>query len=290
MKAFFKQAQDPRRFWITVYDSENGPVFSGSHRLHPNQNIELKFLTGPDSPLPMFKVQGRGPREFTALIDTSSKECWTAFETFPLLGLTPLGPPAYESFPDHVSDTIRGFLSVLSTLKMGHLHIETVLVHVRAANGGLGAIGRQTDPAPDLVLGYPLLQSLRFFQLDYPAGVFRASSTLPYTPSDADLVATAPLEEMNGLLVTEGMVDGISGPILLDSAGDFALVLPGGTGSMAKHVGLGDLVLRNVEVQSGEGLELGDIPLPRVGRQLLGRFKVTVDNFQKIIYFERPDK
>ena len=37
LKSFFSRAQDPRRFWITVYEAEEGANFAGACRLHPEQ-------------------------------------------------------------------------------------------------------------------------------------------------------------------------------------------------------------------------------------------------------------
>jgi hypothetical protein len=53
---------------------------------------------------------------------------------------------------------------------------------------------------------------------------------------------------------------------------------------------VGDLVFRNVTVAPSKDRSLGLLSYPRIGRQLLSRFKVTFAPKKKLVYFERPDQ
>ncbi|NKB23156.1 MAG: hypothetical protein GKR87_01940 [Kiritimatiellae bacterium] len=142
LTTFFKNTRDPRRFWITVYSSPEGPVFSGANRLHPNQRVTIPFIKSTSESIPLVNVRALGSATYTALIDTSSSDSWVDFLTAQSLNVIPLGPPAYERYPRHVKDPFTGYLTVLSTLKLNVLHIESALFSMRTTTGSLGPLSR----------------------------------------------------------------------------------------------------------------------------------------------------
>lgn len=96
LRAFFANAKDPRRFGITVYAGPNGPIFSGSNRIHPNQRKRILFASRSN---PTIKVRGPGSTEYLALLDTSSPHSWATLRTAQAMRMVPLGAPAYEQKP-----------------------------------------------------------------------------------------------------------------------------------------------------------------------------------------------
>ena len=87
----------------------------------------------------------------------------------------------------------------------------------------------------------------------------------------------------------DGMVDGQPGPIILDTAGDFELSVTNASVHLMKQLSLGDLVFRQVRAITSRDNGLEPQKYPRLGRQLLSRYKVTFDNLHSMVYFERPD-
>ncbi len=287
---YLSNAKDPRQFWLTPYMTDEGPLMVGGHRMHPSQKITLPFRSVRKSKLaPFVEVQGRHDRAYTALIDTASRENWITFDAAMELGATPLGPQGFERRPMHVIEPESGYLSVIPKLRFETLHVEEALFYTRMSDRFLGPLARGVHPRPRLVLGCEFLKALRYVQFDYPCRKMTFSSTIPYEPSRSALIATIGITDIGGLFAGEGVVDGQKTPILLDSVGDFSLVMaePPDDG-VARHVELGDLVFRQVPVASSDELGLGHSSYPRIGRHLLSRFKITIDNKRQLIFFERP--
>ena len=60
LNLFFAKAQDPRRLWITVYESNDGPVFSGANRLSPGRIAQIAFAsTGNDGSAPVVAMDAK---------------------------------------------------------------------------------------------------------------------------------------------------------------------------------------------------------------------------------------
>lgn len=293
LQMFFQRARDPRTFWLHVYDSPDGPVFVGAHRLHPNQVATLPIIARAGRgavPAPVVLVRGQDETPYAALIDTGSKESWADFSAAVELGVVPLGPPAYTRKPTHVNDPAEGYLCALPTLRFDALRVETALLYAQTMDGPLDMLARAATPRPRLVAGSDLLGELRYFQVDYRQSVVTLSSTMPYRPSEQQLVATVPIELAHGVLAAKGSLDGIPQTFILDTAGDFEVAARDPLDPVAKQVTLGDLVVRDVPVDDAAGLGLGLADCPRIGRRLLARFRVTFDCKLKLAYFERPDR
>jgi len=286
---FFGRAQDPRSFWITVYETEDGPRFAGAHRLHTGKFAERSFESRRKSDAPLISVFFRGQNEQLALLDTSSRASWMTYELAIATGMIALGPPAYRLYPTHVNDPIPGYLSVASRLSLGDLHIENALLYVKAAKGNLHSLMRDRDRvrAP-VVLGADFIRAFYYVQIDFPNRVVRFSSTEAYTPNPDRLIATAPLREINASIAVSGLLNGEETPFLLDSVGDFELALPVEKPTTVRQIILGDLVLRHLTATPSSALDLGMPAIPRIGIKALNKFIVTFDAHEKNIYFERP--
>jgi hypothetical protein len=288
LRAFFTRAADPRRFWITVYDSDQGPAFKGQNRLHPEQLAVLPFADSSDRNAPLVNINAWLGRDFLALIDTTSARNWVSEQAFHALRGIPLGPPAYRFPVVHVREPIPGYAGVFPKLRFDNLHVENALVCAWAARGPFGNLARDVAPVPDIILGMDLLQSFQFVQIDYPARRVFFSSTFPFRPEQDRLLASVPYAEVGGAMAVSGSVDGKPTTILIDTAGDFELAFTNTTLEAVRQLEVGNIVFRNVSVEDAALYDLGLLKHPRIGRQLLSRFRITIDPQARLIHFERP--
>lgn len=290
LRAVFSRAQDPRRFWITVYGSEEGAVFANANRLHPEQVVALPFEGGKNHPdWPLVAIEATDGSTFRALLDTSSRDSWGAPDF--VLGLrgTPLGPPAYEAVPEHVLEPVKGYACVIPTLRYDLMQMENVVVYLRAAAGPLGYLARRDEKKtpPVLVLGMSWVNVFSFVQLNYPEQLLFLSSTSAYGPSADHLIAEVPLKTVRGALAVEGLVDGEPRTLILDSAGDFELAMNEPPAEPVR-VSVGDLVFPRVQAVAGREHALGLPDHPRLGAKWLSKYKITIAPKAKTVYFERP--
>ncbi|HBA84061.1 MAG TPA: hypothetical protein DCZ95_08210 [Verrucomicrobia bacterium] len=288
LRAFFSKAQDPRRFWITVYKSDEGDRFTGACRLHPEQAAHLKFESGRHSLAPMIAFKDSAGKSYKALIDTSSSFSWLTFETAKKMQMIPLGPPAYDLIPQHVNEDIPGYACTASRIVFDQVYMETPLFYTRSALGPLGTLSRdQISPLPDAVLGCNMLKAFTFVQINYPTRHVALSSTFEYAPG-TNLVATVPLREIKGAIAVMGSMDGKPTSFILDTAGDYAIALDPAPEEPIRQVSLGDLVFRQVQAVSSQEKGLGMRDVPRIGNRLLGKLNLTFDYKNRVVYFEKP--
>lgn len=291
LRGIFSQAKDARNFWVTVYQADKGVQFAGANRLHPEHIASLPFITETSSTAPMIHADNGREETIAALIDTTAARSWLDFATFTRVKATPLGPPAYDYTPRNVNDSIPGYASILTKLRFDQLHMESALFHFRAATGPLGYLARGEDhPAPSAILGCDILKAFAFVQIDYPNHSVIFSATSEYSPDVTNLIAALPLNEVEGAYAAEGMADNEKKLILLDSAGNFEMAMDNPPSDKLKQISVGDLVFRNVTAVSSKDRSLGLLSHPRIGRQLLSRFKITFVPKKKLVYFERPNQ
>lgn len=287
LRDFFAGAIDPRRYSITTYDSEAGPVFIGVNRVHSGQMVTLPFQAGGDTPLPVIDMMGREDDKISALIDATSARSWIDMASSATLRALPLNPGDSVA-PHHVPDTVTGYASVCSKIRFDTLHVETALLYIRAAHGSLGPLHRGLDrPEPGVVLGSDFLRAFEYVRIDYPSRNVILSATTRYKPSEDLLLASAPLRTVEGGLAAEGALDGEPAWILIDTAGDFEAFVPGG-GETMRQISVGDLVVRNVALTDAAAAQLGLEQQPRVGARFLRPFIVTLADRGRMVHFERP--
>ncbi len=287
LEQFFSRAQDERRFWLTKYESDQGPVFSGAHRLHNDKFALLSFETRRNLPVPMIAVRLRAPQEHAALIDTSARSSWIEFGMAREMGLIPIGPPSYRLYAAHVNDPIPGYLSVASRLIMDQLHVDSALFYVKAAHGPLTLLTREDkDLRAPIVLGADFIRAFHFVQIHYPNRTVLFSTTTPYKTDPDRLIASVPMRDYNGSIAVTGFVGDQDTPFLLDTLGDFFVACD--PAMNAQQVMIGDLVLRNPTYTDIHALGLGFPDVPRIGREVLRRFIVTFDGKSRQIHLERP--
>lgn len=289
LEEFFSRAQDERRFWLTKYESDFGPVFSGSHRLHTEKFALVPFISRKNSSAPMIAVRLRTPQQFSALIDTAARASWIEFDLARDTGVIPIGPPSYRLYAAHVNDPIPGYLSVAPRLIIDQMHVDTSLFYVKAAHGPLTLLTRG-DPelSAPLILGGEFIKAFHFVQFDYPNRTVLFSTTTPYKTDGDRLIATLPMREYNGSIAVEGYFENQATPFLLDSLGDFSVASGIPAGPTVRQIMIGDLVLRNVPHTDLVPLSLGYPETPRLGQHVLSRYIVTFDGKNRLVHFERP--
>jgi hypothetical protein len=290
LKAFFGQPEDPRRYAITIYSSDDGPVFVGANRLHPGQQAVLPFASRRGDAAPVIEAGPKGDNPLPFLLDTSSRESWQRFESAGTMRAAALGTDrAYGTTPRHVRDDIVGYGCIMNHLVFDTLWMENVVTFVRAAAGPLGMLGRSNaKPGPEGVLGCNVLREFSYVQMDFEARLVTLTSSLAYRPNAERLIAAVPLLDKEGPYAVSGMVDGKKMTIVLDTGGDFGIAMPKMTMGPIKQISLGDLVLRDVRPYTLRERNLMPETTVRIGRQLLARYKVTFDNLHYTVYFERP--
>lgn len=302
--AYFRSARDPRQFWLTVYESEVGPVITGGNRLHANRFAGMPFVSPRQSTLPLIQIRGRHPVEYAALVDTSSRGSWVDFETARAVGAMPIGPPPFPMRAEHVNDPEIGYLSVITKIRLDNVHVDAALFHTRIVDGPLGPLLRNVPPmqqdrrrgrAPKqpvlrapFVLGCDWIKSFAFVQVDYPNRNVTFSTTESYAPSEEHLIAVLPLREVNGIFAFRGSLDGAPAIFLLDSVGDYEIAMARPKEPYARRVMVGDLVFRDARVTPLAEMHLGLPDHPRIGRQLLQRYRITFDRSERVVFFERP--
>lgn len=289
LKALANRAKDPRIFGLTVYPSDAGPVLAGSWRTHEGEVAAVNFPGTGDSTAPVVEIRPAGALAVDALLDTSSPQCWSTLAAFKSLNMELLAAPSLlESKPGHVYDEVSGYLAVIPRLNIERITLENALIQVRGAAGSLGPLARGVEKA-ELVLGMDAIRTFNHVQFVFPSRFVLFSATSDAQPDETKVLATVPLLSLGGALGVEGVIEGQPAKFVIDTAGDFAVALATNVaGGTLKQISVGDLVFRDVQSQPGMSMGLGPIQYPRIGRRLLTRMTLTVDNRAKVVRFERP--
>lgn len=291
-RAFFKNARPPQAFGLTVYNTERGPVFAGSHRVHAGHVAMMPFIGRSDPRAPLIAMAARGVKEIPALIDTASRENWMIPSVASATAVVPLaGPNPFSMQAMHVYDEIGGFAGLLHKVVFDKLHMENAVFYIRSAYGPMGPPARwMQDPVPHVVLGVPFLRAFSFVTMDFAARSVFLSSTMPFPGSpEESLIDRVPLLDVRGALAVEGTLRGEPATFILDTGGDFDIALNDPQELTIRRISIGDLVFPpEASVKNARDLGLGEIEYPRIGRGLLSRYKVTFDFRTRQVWFERP--
>jgi hypothetical protein len=281
-----KRAKAPQVFGLTAYTSDDGAVFAGVFRQHEGHVARVAFASDPATTTPAVKV---GDDALVMLIDSSAAESWLTVEAVPSLRAVALaGPNPFERVPRHVFDTLGGFGAVVPKLTIDTLHVENALMYVRNARGPLGPLTRwEKTPYFDGVLGADFLRSFQFVRISLRGRYLVFSATDAYPPPATPL-ATLPTIDLNDAIAIEAVINGEKTPVILDIAGDFEVAMSTTDLTAVRQISLGDLVIRQAQVDSAYELGFGrDTPV-RIGRQLLERYDLVINNQGREVIFERP--
>ncbi len=290
VNALLSESRDPRRLFITVYRSKDGPVFADATRPHPGQQEEFDLARVNGSSAPVFTIMDESKDPVPFLIDPRSKHSWIDFQTAMRLRIRAIGPDPYSAYIDHIADPTEGFIGVAENLSFSRmLSLESVIINVRPYIESLGPLNRGwSKPEPLCLLGLETLRAFKAIQLDFPAGKVRFSVDGGYKPSPDLLVAALPARIGKLGLEVDGILDGYKGPVHFDLAGRFAVAAPNPARARMQQVTLGDFAARDVAVLDADDLGLQTGGLPSVGYDLFKELIVTLDNERGRIVLELP--
>jgi hypothetical protein len=284
--ALAKRGKPPQVFGLTAYSSDQGPVFAGAFRQHQGHIGRVGLAAEKDTTTPVIGINGGIA---LLLIDSTAAESWLTVEASVALKTVALtGTSPFEKTAGHVQDDTGGFAAVLPKMILENLHVENGVFYVRNAEGPLEALTRwEKTPYLDGVLGADFLRAFQFVRISLRGRNLVFSATDPYPNSD-QILARIPLSDFRGGLAAEAMFDGEKLTALIDLAGDFESAMETPPGKKLRQVTLGDIVFRQVEVESTDDLGLGTDSPPRIGRQLLERFDLVINNRGTELIIERP--
>ncbi len=290
IEALAARAKEPQLNGIIIYPSENGPVFGGVWHMHESEVAAINFPAIDSDRAPIVSI-GTADDRLNALLDTSSPLTWATLPAMAKMDIKLIkSPTLLGARPTHVYNSFGGFLGVASHLNVDQISIGNALFYVLAASGPLGTLSRGLDSANiSVVFGVDMLKAFNHVQFNFPAQHVVLSASSDYQPSDAKLLASIPLIVTNSGIVVAGSMDGSPTNFVIDTGGDYAIALPPGRpAGKIQQVSLDDLVMRDLPGVPGSDLALGQITMPRIGRQALARFKMTLDFRAKKIHFEKP--
>lgn len=281
-QGYMKKVRDPRIFGLSIYETPAGPQIRGGGRVHPSQAEVLEMLTEQKETLrPVVNLHGNFGVQWPVLLDLTMASSWFEFETAQKIGARPVGEGGKAQLVRRPGEEIPDCLSLIPSVRLGQLFVENCLVYVRLANGPIGSLDRGIDE-PELkgVVGWDLLQKLEQIQLLYSVGKVVLVTSEAYEPNPNLLVAQLPLVKHAGACVVRGAVNGESGLILIDPAGDFE-VAAGADGAVSL-VQLGpNFSFSNPQVSPS----IGGV---RFGARLLKNYQVTICPQAGVVYFETP--
>ena len=301
---FLAGGRDARTYGITIYPGAAGTRFEFANRPRPERRTRLDF-TGPRSSWrPVVKGQSAITDPFPILLDTSSRQSWATLAAAKGLEYRTFAPPEGE-YADHVAAEIPGYAGVGNKLIFDKLHVESPVYYVAPATGGLGALARAAErpdlPAPavakrekaaarlPLVLGNETLRNFSYVRFDFPARAIAFASTRGYKPANAAAVAAnLPMLDWRGRPAIQAELDGAPLTLVLDTAGDFDLALPGEPSAETGRLALGDLVRETATLDAHSALGLPEAFPARLGLGVLTDYAVTFDFKNRRVWFEDP--
>lgn len=302
---FLAGGRDARTYGITIYPAAGGTRFEFANRPRPERTAQLDFAGPRSSRVPVVKGQSALTDPFPILLDTSSRQSWAVMAAARGLEYRVFAPPEGE-YPDHVGAEIPGYAGVGNKLIFDKLHVESPVYYIAPAKGGLGALARAAE-RPDLpsdlkarrakaavglpaVLGSATLRNFACVRFDFPARKVEFSSTRAYRPADATAVAAnLPMLDWRGRPTIQATLAGEALLLVLDTAGDFDLVLPGEPAAAGPaELELGPRATAAVDVAAAADYGLpADFPA-RLGLGVLADYAVTLDFKNRRVWFERP--
>ena len=302
---FLASGRDARELGITIYPAPAGTRFANANRPHAERTAQLDFVSPRNSPRPVVNLETPlADRPFPVLLDSSARQNWAVMSSLRALDFRAFKPPLGE-YADHVVADIPGYAGAGNTLIFDTLHVEYPVFHVPPARGGLGPLARVAEeeadrrpgapPAPGLtqarrmpaVVGASLLQSFAgYVRFDFPGRSVGFSSSGTYRPAGA-VLANLPMRDWRGRPAIQAALDGEPVTLVIDTAGDFDLAVPGevpagATGTLV----LGAWAIEEAGIAAHAALGLPEDFPARLGLGLLARAAVTLDFKNRRVWFE----
>ncbi len=299
---FLSGGRDARAYGITVYPDPAGSRFEFANRPHPDRAAQLNFASPKYSRVPVVEARSALADAFPVLLDTSARQSWATLAAARGLEYRIFSPASGE-YADHVVADIPGYAGVGNKLVFDELHVESPVYYVAPAAGGLGSLARAAE-RPELapavaaarekfarrmpvVLGAAALRAFAYVRFDFPGRAVRFSSSRAYAPANAAaVVANLPLLDWRGRPAVQATLDGQALVLVIDTAGDFDLSLPGESHAETGELALGAFDVGEVDVASHASLSLPEKFPARLGLGVLARFAVTLDFKNRRVWFE----
>lgn len=281
-QALMTKSVNPRNMGVIVFRSPSGPAFAETNRHHPGFTRDFAFT----SELPSFEAEMPGRKNTTILIDTKSPASWITFQTAAELGLRPIGPVPIRRPPTHINEQMDGVAGLISTMRLGDIHIENALLYCHSGIQKLGRLGRSESINPQIVFGADLLTSFAFTRIDFANKIITFSTTDPYRPNALKTLLATEFELREDGIAVNGLVGDYKGPILIDSAGHYEMAISKPTSPRIAQLTIGDMVLRDITVTDAEFEGFGPESIPCIGHLLLKDFALILDNQQGKLYLE----
>ncbi len=286
-RAFIAKTKEPQQFGFMVYERQNGSIaLQGVAHQHPLHAASAGFSRGN---APVIKIAGKARRmQMNVLLDTGSSTSWMEYNSAREFGAIPLGLDG-QIFPyQGNADTgaVNAFAAVVTQMRIDQLCIENIPLFVRMAANSLGPLNRGVySPKVGGVLGYDVLGTFEYVQIDLAAGKVDFSATTPYTPNESLLMTAAKIVPSSKYgLAVEGAIFDDPTPIILDIAGNYHFESGTADAVLTEQVSLGEVVYLNVPTRSPAR---SDLP-PRAGRLMLQKYIITICPTKGVVYFERP--
>ena len=302
---FLAGGRDARTYGITLYPGAAGTRFEFANRPRPDRTVRLDFAAANPPFWPVVKGRSAITDPFPILLDTSARQNWATLAAARGLEYRTFAPAEGE-YADHVAAGIPGYAGVGNKLVFDKLHVESPVYYVAPAAGGLGALARAAE-RPELdsavaarraksaarlpvVLGAALLRNFAYVRIDFPARAVELSSTRAYKPADAAAVAAnLPMLDWRGRPAVQAALAGEPLLLVLDTAGDFDLVLPGEPASAGlTELALGPRLAAEVDIAGAADCGLPAEFPARLGLGVLADYAVTFDYKNRRVWFENP--
>jgi len=304
MDAFLKSGRDARNYGITIYHDAAGDRFEFANRLHQDRSAEMDFVSPRSLDFPVIEARTARFIDFNLLLDSSSLQNWLRMGSVEAMDYRTFAPPTGE-YPDHVISEVPGYAGVANKVVMDTLHIESPVFFVPPAVGSLGPLARVAeDPENEwsekeqkmrwrlgarihAVMGAAAMGKFAYIRFDFERRVIRFSTHSTYSPVSASAVqAKLPMLLWRSRPVVEGTLNGEPIQLLIDTAGDFEISLPGDLENGIGSLVLGNLKFDEVQLKTHAELGLPEAFPARIGLRLLTPYLLTLDHKQHRVWLE----
>jgi hypothetical protein len=304
---FLASGRDARYYGITTYQDAPGARFEFANRVHESRSAQRDFIRPRDLTVPVLKARTATFVDFHLLLDSSARQNWLLMASVESMAYRPFAPPIGE-YADHVVADVPGYAGVANKIVLDALHVESPVFCVPPARGNLGALARvverpvdESDPEAvqaaqarqalgaktHAVMGAALMRAFAFIRFDFPGRNVRFSTSSTYKPQGPGTVrACLALRDWRGRPAVQASLDGAPIVLVIDTAGDFGLSLPGEPGETTGTLALGALEIEDVRVESHAALGLPESFPARLGLDVLENFAVTLDYKNQRVWFE----
>lgn len=302
---FLGSGRDARNYGITIYSDPAGARFEFANRVHQDRAALMDFMGPRNLRAPVIRARTATFVDCTLLLDSSARQNWLLMASAKAMDYRTFKPPTGE-YADHVVSDIPGYAGVANKLILDELHVESPVFEVPPARGNLGPLARSEEQPGKLgekalearqalaarthaVMGAALMRSFASIRFDFPKRTVRFSTHATYKPSANSAVrANLPLRDWRGRPAVHGTLGGEPILLVIDTAGDFDLSLPGDTDGVSGPLVLGEWTFDDVQVSTHAELGLPKSFPARIGLGLLSRQAVTLDHKQQRVWFEGP--